>query len=623
MAVAATVSLVGGLALVAIAGSGPASASTVTWTPSGVCGGVDHVNVPADVYSMTVVVSGGTGGVGGNQSSGEHGGAGAAGKVTATLAVEPGQSLSATVGCPGVNGGDFANTGLPDGWSRGGGSGRGWAFNPLAGGSGGSGGGSSAVCLGGSCKAGDGTQIVVAGGGGGGGVSSCAGTRAGAGGAGGSQPSTANGAGAGPSGGRGTNGGNTGDNDTGGVGGAGGVNSTGGNANGGSAPNEDGGIASTTVVGGGGGGGFVGGLQGGNSQPLCRGGGGGGGGSNWVLSSATGVVHSTTTSAAQVTVTFAEPSPTTTTSTTTSTSTTTTTEAPAALGFLRVTTSPAVASQISLDGHIADTWGLQWVKVTPGSHQLCFSSVPGYYGPTCQTVNVNSGATTNYTAHFIARGYLHVVTSPAVASQITVDGIARNNWGVYTDLFTGTHEVCFGAVAGFTAPACQNADLTAGATTTITGNFVASAGTAQTGVGQLRVTTSPAVPSQISVDGNIADTWGLDWLEIAPGSHTVCYSHVQGFTEPACQSVSVTAGAITATQGTFTQRGYLHVVTNPAVASTISLGGNPANDWGVYTDVPVGNYHVCFGAVPTLNTPACQDPSVTAGATSTVTVGFS
>ena len=43
-----------------------------------------------------------------------------------------------------------------------------------------------------------------------------------------------------------------------------------------------------------------------------------------------------------------------------------------------------------------------------------------------------------------------------------------------------------------------------------------SATAASTGL--LRVTSSPAVPTQILVDGQIADSWGLTWLKLAPGS---------------------------------------------------------------------------------------------------------
>ena len=162
---------------------------------------------------------------------------------------------------------------------------------------------------------------------------------------------------------------------------------------------------------------------------------------------------------------------------------------------MRVVTSPAVPSQISVDGAIADTWGLEWVKQPPGPHQVCFRAVAGYTAPACQNVTLTAGATSTVTGTFVPRGYLQVSTSPAVASPIRVDGVARDNWGVYTDLPTGSHEVCFGAVAGYTPPPCQTVQVTAGSTTSVTGTFTASTAAGQAGVGLLRVTTAPAVPS--------------------------------------------------------------------------------------------------------------------------------
>jgi hypothetical protein len=293
---------------------------------------------------------------------------------------------------------------------------------------------------------------------------------------------------------------------------------------------------------------------------------------------------------------------------------------------LRVTTSPALASQITVDGNIADTWGLNWLQIAPGSHTVCFSAVQGYITPACQTITVTAGATTTVTGTFVQRGFLHVTTSPAVAGEITYapsgssTEIPMDDYGAWTDLPVGTYTVCFGKVAGYTPPACQSATLTAGTTTAITGVYSVSSGaTGQTGVGMLRVTTSPAVPSQITVDGNIADTWGLNWLQIAPGSHTVCFSALQGYTAPTCQSVTVTSGATTSVTGTFTQRGFLHVETSPAVAATIFIDGTPADNWGVYSDMPAGTYQVCFGLVAGYTTPACQNPTVTAGSTTVIT----
>ena len=289
-------------------------------------------------------------------------------------------------------------------------------------------------------------------------------------------------------------------------------------------------------------------------------------------------------------------------------------------GMLRVTTDPPVPSRITVDGEVANTWGVQWVKRDPGSYEVCFSDVEGFSTPACETVTVTSGATTTVNGEFTRNGYLKVETSPAVDSQITIDGKPANNWGVYTDLAPGVHQVCFGAVAGFDKPACQDVTVTAGDTATITGNFtVNAAAQGQTGLGQLRVTTTPAVPSRISIDGFTANTWGLDWLEISPGSHTICYSDVAGFTTPACDTVTVTAVATTTVNAEFAPNGYLKVETAPASPATISIDGHVADDWGVYTDLPVGTHQVCFGVVPGRTAPACQNVIIDAGVTTTIT----
>ena len=140
-----------------------------------------------------------------------------------------------------------------------------------------------------------------------------------------------------------------------------------------------------------------------------------------------------------------------------------------------------------------------------------------------------------------------------------------------------------------------------------------------TGVGFLRVTSAPALATQISIDGVIADSWGLTWVEVAPGSHTVSFSHVEGYTEPAPVIVTVSAGETSTVAGTFTARGSLRVITSPPVAGTISVDGIPRNAWGMWTDLPTGLHTVCFGPVPGFTPPACQTPTLVAGATNTVT----
>ncbi len=300
-------------------------------------------------------------------------------------------------------------------------------------------------------------------------------------------------------------------------------------------------------------------------------------------------------------------------------------QSPILTGQLRVTSSPALPTQITVDGNIADSWGLNWLKVQPGSHTVCFTWVTGFSMPACQTVSVSSSVITTVTGTFVQHGFLRVITSPAVPSAISVDGIPRNEWGLWTDFPVGSHQVCFGLVPNFSPPTCQTAVITAGGTTTITGTFTSSSGApGQTNVGQLRVASSPALPTQISVDGNVADNWGLNWLEIAPGSHTICFTWVQGYTTPGCQAVTVTSGVITTVTGNFVQRGVLRVQTSPATPGTVSVDGFPADEWGVWTDFPVGTHKVCFGPVNSFaSTPACMSPVLTAGATTTITGVYS
>jgi hypothetical protein len=139
-------------------------------------------------------------------------------------------------------------------------------------------------------------------------------------------------------------------------------------------------------------------------------------------------------------------------------------------GWLRVLTSPARPSQVVVDGQVADSWGV-WMKVPVGQHAVSFTDVEGYATPADQVVGVSEGATTTVTGVFVQQGLLRVLTSPAVAATVSVDGMARNDWGVWTWFATGSHSVCFGPVAGFTAPPCQNASLTAGNQTTVTGTY--------------------------------------------------------------------------------------------------------------------------------------------------------
>ena len=237
---------------------------------------------------------------------------------------------------------------------------------------------------------------------------------------------------------------------------------------------------------------------------------------------------------------------------------------------------------------------------------------------------VVGGQVTEVRGNFVARGNLRVVTSPPVPSTIRVDGVPRNDWGLWTDLPIGKHAVCFGAVAGFSTPSCQTVDLSAGITAVVTGEFFSfPAGSGPAGdFGLLRVQTVTAVPSQILIDGVPRTDWGLDWVKLAPGTYTVSFGDVRDFRGPPPQVVTVSSGEVATVTGNFVQRGWLAVFTSPPVPATIYVDGLPREDWGLWTSMESGSYRVCFGPVPRFNVPDCQDVNVSSGQTTLVTGTF-
>ena len=301
-------------------------------------------------------------------------------------------------------------------------------------------------------------------------------------------------------------------------------------------------------------------------------------------------------------------------------------------GLLRVTTAidldpgAGVPGKILVDGIPRDEWGLTWLKLGPGEHRISFSDVPGLGTPDAFLVNVTPGQVTNVTGVYQSYGFLRVTTEPAVAATISVDGVRRNDWGVWIAVPPGTYQVAFGEVDGYRPPRPQTATVLAEQTTHIVGAYRATPGARgpdPSTYGLLRVMTALddrrfGVPSQVLVDGIPRDEWGLTWVKLSPGIHTVGFTDVPSLGTPNPQRVEVTAGGTTEVTAVFQVHGFLRVQTDPSVPSTISVDGIPRNDWGMWQSMTPGTYAVSFGDVPDFVAPPAQTAIVRAGELSTI-----
>jgi hypothetical protein len=129
-------------------------------------GNVTNWTVPAGVTSLRVTLTGAKGGRGANDGIGTGGGGGNAGRVTGTLPVTPGETLTLYLGGAGADGVNASGTGGGAGGSAAGGTfggGRGGHAGSSGSSGGGGGGGAAAVLMRGT------TVLAVAGGAGGGG----------------------------------------------------------------------------------------------------------------------------------------------------------------------------------------------------------------------------------------------------------------------------------------------------------------------------------------------------------------------------------------------------------------------------------------------------------------------
>ena len=294
-------------------------------------------------------------------------------------------------------------------------------------------------------------------------------------------------------------------------------------------------------------------------------------------------------------------------------------------GRLRVTTAPASPTKVYVNGLERSDWGLDWLEVPSGvAHEVCFSDNPNGVTPECRLVTVPSGGVGTTVGVYHSLATLVVTTRNdlgqlGVESVISVDGTPAAEWGLVSTRPAGPTTVCFGPAADHLPPPCSTVTLTAGATTTVDGvfTFVPGSPGITEPVGRLRVEVTPAVPTTVTVDGALVREWGLDWVPMSPGTYEVCFSDVPGHVTPPCETVTITAGAVTTVQAAAPALGTLRVVTSPPTDVPITVNGVARNQWGLWTFIDSGVHVVCAETAPN---PVCRTVVVNGGATSVVTI---
>lgn len=299
-------------------------------------------------------------------------------------------------------------------------------------------------------------------------------------------------------------------------------------------------------------------------------------------------------------------------------------------GTLTVTIEPpeaVAAGRWSVDAGV--TWRESGTSVAldVGSHTLTFKSITGWVTPAAQPITVTTvgqvlTATGTYTQ--TPTGTLAVTITPpeaaAAGARWSVNGgVSWRESGTEVTLEPDTYQVQFGPANGWTAPGMQQVEVLEGQLATATGVYTPLP------TGTLVVTITPpeavAAGARWSVGGGVWRESGLPG-GLEPGSYTVTFKPVAGWTTPADQPVDVVVDETTTAAGPYVElpKGTLNVTITPPDAVTAGAawsvdGGTTWRDPGVAATLPVGSYTVTFKPLAGWTSPANRDVEVMDGQT--------
>jgi hypothetical protein len=257
------------------------------------------------------------------------------------------------------------------------------------------------------------------------------------------------------------------------------------------------------------------------------------------------------------------------------------------------------------------------ISVTPTS--LSFSAVAGGGGPLGQSINVSNsgGGTLNWSAAVTSGTFLTLVG--------TTSGANSGSFQVFADvgaLSAGTYNGTIRISASGASNTPEDIPVT----------FTVSTAP---GTGSLTVDLFPAgavsAGAQWRVDGGSYHNDGETVTSLTPGSHTVSFKTVTGYTTPADKIVAITSGVNTPDSGTY-------IVITPGIGSlTVNLfpadavsagaqwrvdGGSYHNTGEVIGSLTSGTHTISYKVIPGYTAPTDQTVTINANAQTTINATY-
>ncbi|MBR6022190.1 MAG: hypothetical protein IK066_07205, partial [Kiritimatiellae bacterium] len=260
-------------------------------------------------------------------------------------------------------------------------------------------------------------------------------------------------------------------------------------------------------------------------------------------------------------------------------------------------------------------------KLAPGTYTVSFNPQTGYATPSSQSVTLAAGGSKTLTVTYPGlEGSVRYVLTPAEAvaagAKWKING-TTNASGDTVVVPSGTYTVTFSAATGYAAPASETVVVDAEETVQRTAEYTEKPG-------NLTVKMNPTNVAAVAAARWFADGGSYtngEKAALRPGTHTVTFSAVAGYTAPAATNVTIESSKSTTRTVT-----YVGAPGNVCFALTPNTGSWKINGEtyasGAVAEVPAGDYTVTFVAMTGYTTPSNQSVTVTAGQTVNGTASY-
>jgi hypothetical protein len=218
-------------------------------------------------------------------------------------------------------------------------------------------------------------------------------------------------------------------------------------------------------------------------------------------------------------------------------------------GHLKVTITPTQAvsagAQWRVDGGVWRSSGTTVKNLTNTAHSVEFKTVNGWVAPAAASVTLSGTTTTSITRAYVLPASLTVNLNPVAATWRVDGGAWRSSGTTATGLAPGNHSLEYAPAAGYTAPPAETVALTAGQTQTLSRTYAEVPPT-------VRVNLTPS-NARWKLDSGGWNASGAT-VTTVPGTHTVSYESVTGYTAPNYDLVSLVRGDVRVLDRTYTPR---------------------------------------------------------------------